>query len=73
MSAEELVMKQGHNEEASATHSASLDFFVYLSLLGVSLALMIKQFRMRGQMYEMRHPDGVGEDDTEIDISGEDY
>lgn len=49
-----------------------LDFLFYLSLAGVFLAMMIKQFRSRGQMYEMRHPDSVGEDDIEIDISGED-
>jgi hypothetical protein len=49
-----------------------LDFLFYLSLGGVLLAMMIKQFRKRGQMYEMRHPDGVDEDDTEIDVSGED-
>ena len=49
-----------------------LDFLFYLALAGIFMAMMIKQFRMRGQMYEMRHPDGVKEDDTEIDVSGED-
>lgn len=49
-----------------------IDFLFYLSLVGVLLAMMIKQFRKRGQMYEMRHPDGVDETGTEIDISGED-
>ncbi|KPL58492.1 hypothetical protein [Rossellomorea vietnamensis] len=49
-----------------------IDFLFYLSLVGIFLAMMIKQFRMRGQMYEMRHPDGVDEDSTEIDVSGED-
>ncbi|UXH46549.1 hypothetical protein N5C46_11055 [Rossellomorea vietnamensis] len=48
-----------------------LDFLFYLSLAGIFLAMMIKQFSMRGQMYEMRHPDGVEEDGTEIDVSGE--
>jgi hypothetical protein len=49
-----------------------LDVLFYLSLAGVFLAMMIKQFRKRGQMYEMRHPDGMDEDDTEIDVSGDD-
>ena len=49
-----------------------LDFLFYLSLAGIFLAMMIKQFRMRGQMYEMGHPDGVDEDGRGIDVSGED-
>ncbi|UTE78365.1 hypothetical protein [Rossellomorea sp. KS-H15a] len=49
-----------------------IDFLFYLSLAGIFLAMMIKQFRMREQMYEMRHPGGVDEDGTEIDVSGED-
>ena len=49
-----------------------LDFLFYVSMVGIFLAMMIKQFRMRGQMVEMRHPGGVEEDDTAIDISGED-
>ncbi|MEI2665770.1 hypothetical protein [Rossellomorea sp. LJF3] len=49
-----------------------IDFLFYLSLVGVLLAMMIKQFRKRGQMFEMRHPDGVDEDSTETDVSGED-
>ncbi|QHE60271.1 hypothetical protein FHE72_03870 [Rossellomorea vietnamensis] len=48
-----------------------IDFLFYLSLVGVLLAMMIKQFRKRGQMYEMKHPDGLDEDGLEIDVSGE--
>jgi hypothetical protein len=49
-----------------------LNYLFYLSLVGVFLAMMIKQFRMRGKMYEMKHPDGVDEDSTEIEVSGDD-
>jgi hypothetical protein len=49
-----------------------LNYLFYLSLVGVFLAMMIKQFRMRGKMYEMRHPYGVDGDSTEMDVSGDD-
>jgi hypothetical protein len=49
-----------------------LNYLFYLSLVGVFLAMMIKQFRMRGKMYEMRHPYRVDGDSTEIDVSGDD-
>ncbi|MDT9025819.1 hypothetical protein [Rossellomorea yichunensis] len=56
-----------------------LDYLLYLSLAGFLLTMVIKQFRMRHRMYELGHPDrnldrheNGEEDDSEIDVSGDD-